>query len=141
MSVKLLGVCLTFRESARHMVERGGGGKLIAISSVGAIHGMPKQESYASSKAAVCALVRSLAVELARHDIQANALLPGWIETELTAPLRAEPEMCQSLVDRTPLGRWGQPEDVALAMLFLCSTGARFITGIVLPVDGGYAIR
>ena len=91
INVNLTGVFLTFREVARHMVERGGGGKLIATSSIGSYHGMPKQESYAASKGGLNALVRSLAVELGRHDIQANCVLPGWIETAATQPAQVIP--------------------------------------------------
>ena len=140
MSVNLLGVFLTFRESARHMVERGGGGKLIAISSVGSIHGMPKQASYASSKAAVCALVRSLAVELARHDIQANALLPGWIETDMTQGVRKYKALNDAILHRTPVKRWGTTEDLAGAAVYLASKASRFHTGDTVRVDGGYTV-
>ena len=140
VSVNLLGVFLTFRESARHMVERGGGGKLIAISSVGSIHGMPKQAPYASSKAAVCALVRSLAVELARHDIQANALLPGWIDTEMTKGVRRFKPLNDAVMHRTPARRWGTPEDLEGVSLYLASSASRFHTGDTIRVDGGYAV-
>jgi NAD(P)-dependent dehydrogenase (short-subunit alcohol dehydrogenase family) len=83
MRVNLIGASLVFREALRHIVARGGGGKLVAIASVGSIHGMPRQENYAASKAGLTALIRSLAVEFARFDVQANAILPGWIDTDL----------------------------------------------------------
>ena len=88
LRVNLSGAFVLFREVAKHMIERGGGGKLIAVASVGSIHGMPRHENYSASKAGLCALVRSLAVELARHDIQANTIIPGWIETDMTAAIR-----------------------------------------------------
>ncbi len=84
------------------MVARGGGGKLVVTSSIGSIHGMPRQPNYAASKAGVIALVRSLAVELGRHDIQANAILPGWIETDMTAPAVAWKKLHDTIVQRTP---------------------------------------
>lgn len=140
MSVNLLGVFLTFREAARHMVERGEGGKLIAISSVGSIHGMPKQASYASSKAAVCSLVRSLAVELARHDIQANAILPGWIHTEMTQGVRKFKALNDAVMHRTPARRWGTPDDLEGVAVYLASRASRYHTGDTLRVDGGYAV-
>lgn len=140
LAVNLTGVFLTFREAARHMVGRGGGGKLVATSSIGSIHGMPRQESYSATKAAVCALVRSVAVELGRHDIQANAILPGWIETDATAPAVAYKKLFDTIVHRTPARRWGQPDDLEGVAVYLASAASRFHTGDVLTVDGGYVV-
>ena len=138
--VNLRGAFLTFRETARHMVERGGGGKLVGIASVGSIHGMPRQPSYSASKAGICALVRSLAVELARHDIQANAILPGWIETDMTEAARSWDKLNQTVLARTPARRWGRPEDFEGAAVYLASAASAFHTGDVLRIDGGYAV-
>jgi NAD(P)-dependent dehydrogenase (short-subunit alcohol dehydrogenase family) len=138
--VDLDGVFLTFREVARHMVARGGGGKLIAISSIGEIFGMPKQESYAASKGGLGTLVRSLAVELARHDIQVNAVQPGWIATEPMKPLMDWKVFHDTIVHRTPARRFGTPDDVAGACVYLASDAARFHTGDTLRVDGGYSV-
>jgi NAD(P)-dependent dehydrogenase (short-subunit alcohol dehydrogenase family) len=138
--VNLRGTFLTFREAARHMVERGGGGKLVAVASVGSIHGMPRQASYSSSKAGVAALVRSVAVELARYDIQANTILPGWIETDMTEPARAWEKLNATVVQRTPAHRWGKPDDFAAAAVYLASPNTKFHTGDVLRIDGGYAV-
>ncbi len=138
--VNLRGTFLTFREATRHMVERGGGGKLVAVASVGSIHGMPRQASYSSSKAGVVALVRSVAVELARYDIQANTILPGWIETDMTEPARAWEKLNAAVVQRTPAHRWGKPDDFAAAAVYLASPDTKFHTGDVLRIDGGYAV-
>ena len=138
--VDLDGAFLTFRETARHMVARGGGGKLIAISSIGEIFGMARQVAYAASKGGLGALVRSLAVELARHDIQVNGVQPGWIETDATKPLLEWKAMHDTIVHRTPARRWGKPEDVAGACVYLASDAARFHTGDTLRVDGGYSV-
>jgi NAD(P)-dependent dehydrogenase (short-subunit alcohol dehydrogenase family) len=138
--VDLDGVFLTFRDLARHMVARGGGGKLIAISSIGEIFGMPKQESYSASKGGLGALVRSLAVELARHDIQVNAVQPGWIATEPLQPLKQWKAFDDAILHRTPARRWGTPDDVAGVCVYLASEAARFHTGDTLRVDGGYSI-
>jgi NAD(P)-dependent dehydrogenase (short-subunit alcohol dehydrogenase family) len=138
INVNLTGVFLTFREVAKHMVERGGGGKLIATSSIGSIHGMPRQEAYASTKGAVNALVRSLAVELGRHDIQANTVVPGWIETPATAPLLDYKKLYDTIVHRTPANRWGQPSDLEGVAVYLASEASRFHTGDTLTLDGGY---
>jgi len=138
--VDLDGVFLTFREVAKHMIARGGGGKLIAISSIGEIFGMARQVSYAASKGGVGTLVRSLAVELARHDIQVNGVQPGWIVTDATKPLLDWKAMHDTIVHRTPARRWGKPEDVAGACVYLASDAARFHTGDTLRVDGGYSV-
>jgi len=138
--VDLDGVFLTFREVARHMVARGGGGKLIAISSIGEIFGMPKQGAYAASKGGLGTLVRSLAVELARHDIQVNAVQPGWIATEPLKPLLEWKVFHDTIVHRTPARRFGTPDDVAGACVYLASDAARFHTGDTLRVDGGYSV-
>jgi len=138
--VDLDGVFLTFREVAKHMVARGGGGKLIAISSIGEIFGMARQVPYAASKGALGSMVRSLAVELARHDIQVNGVQPGWIVTDATKPLLDWQAMNDTIVHRTPARRWGKPEDLAGACVYLASDAARFHTGDTLRVDGGYSV-
>jgi NAD(P)-dependent dehydrogenase (short-subunit alcohol dehydrogenase family) len=140
LGVNLGGVFLTFREAARHMVLRGGGGRLIATASIGARFGMPAHEHYAAAKAGICALVRSVSVELARHDIQANAVLPGWIETEMTDTARSWEKLRETVTRRTPARRWGQPEDFEAVAVYLASAASRFHTGDVLRIDGGYSI-
>lgn len=140
MNVNLTGVFLTFREAARHMVERGGGGKLVATSSIGSFHGMPRQESYAASKGGLNALVRSIAVELGRYDIQANCILPGWIETPATEPAIAFKKLYDTIVHRTPAHRWGTPADLEGVAVYLASEASRFHTGDTLVVDGGYVV-
>ena len=107
MDTNLLGAFLTLREASRHMVARGGGGKLVGIASIGSMHGMARQASYSASKAGLCAMMRSLAVELARHDIQANAILPGWIETDMTEGARSWNKLRDTVTHRTPARRWG----------------------------------
>ena len=140
IGINLTGVFLTFRETARHMIERGGGGRLIATASIGALFGMPKQQHYGATKAGVLALVRGVAAELARHDIQANAVLPGWIETEMTAGARSWEKLANEVVRRTPARRWGQPEDFEAIAVYLASPASRFHTGDVLRIDGGYSV-
>lgn len=140
VDINLVGAFLTFREAARHMIARGGGGKLVGIASIGSIHGMPRQAQYSASKAGLCALVRSLAVELARHGIQANTILPGWIETDMTEGARSWDKLRETVVQRTPARRWGRPEDFEGLAVYLASNASDFHTGDTLRVDGGYAI-
>ena len=109
LRVNLDGTFLTLRAVARHMIERGGGGSLVATSSLTAIEAAPTSEHYAASKSGVLALVRSLAVELARHGIRANALMPGWIETDLNRALLGSDVGQTRILPRVPLRRWGTP--------------------------------
>lgn len=139
-SVDLDGAFLTLREGARHMVERGEGGSLVAISSVSAIHGAPGMQHYAASKAGLLAMVRGMAVELARHRIRCNSILPGWTETDMLDRSAANPKFVESTTKRTPLRRWGTPEDVGRAAVFLADPSNLFHTGDSLVVDGGYSI-
>jgi NAD(P)-dependent dehydrogenase (short-subunit alcohol dehydrogenase family) len=140
LAVNLDGAFLTLRDTARHMVERGGGGKLIAISSITEIFGAPKQPHYAAGKAALGALVRSLAVELARHDIQVNGIQPGWIVTDATAPAQKYAPLNKVILQRTPARRWGQTEDLEGIAVYLASDASRFHTGDSIRVDGGYSV-
>jgi NAD(P)-dependent dehydrogenase (short-subunit alcohol dehydrogenase family) len=140
VGVNLDGTFLTFRAAVRHMVERGGGGSLVATSSLTAIEAAPRSEHYAASKAAVVALVKSLAVELARHGIRANALMPGWIHTEMTNPLLDSDMAKERILPRVPLRRWGTPDDLAAAAVYLAGDGSRYHTGDVLVIDGAYRL-
>ncbi|MEY2474750.1 MAG: hypothetical protein QOG87_65 [Actinomycetota bacterium] len=138
--VNLDGVFLTLREAARHMVDRGEGGALVGISSVSAIHGAPLNQAYAACKGGVVAIMRGLAVELARHRIRCNSVLPGWIETPMTAPGLSNEKFVRNTTNRTPLRRWGQPDDMGPAAVFLANPDHLFHTGDTLVVDGGYSI-
>jgi NAD(P)-dependent dehydrogenase (short-subunit alcohol dehydrogenase family) len=115
-------------------------GSVVNIASMLSFFGSGPAPAYSASKGGVAQLTKSLAVGWAPDGIRVNALAPGWIETPLTGPLREDAGKSEAILKRTPLGRWGQPEDLAGAALFLASEGARFITGVVLPVDGGYLI-
>ena len=95
---------------------------------------------YSASKGGIAQLTKSLAIAYAAEGIRVNAVAPGWIATPLTEPLHSDPARSDPIVARTPLGRWGTPEDVAGPVLFLASPAARFVTGVILPVDGGYLI-
>jgi NAD(P)-dependent dehydrogenase (short-subunit alcohol dehydrogenase family) len=140
MAVNLDGAFLTLREGARHLVERGEGGSLVAVSSVSAIHGAPRMEHYAASKTAVLALVRGLAVELARHRVRCNAILPGWTETDMIEPGKANQRWVDATIGRTPLRRWGVPGDFGAIAAYLADPALLFHTGDSIVLDGGYSI-
>jgi 2-deoxy-D-gluconate 3-dehydrogenase len=117
-----------------------GGGKIVNVGSMYSLFGAPKAAAYGASKGGVVQLSRSLAAAWGEHNIQVNTLLPGWIDTDLTRAAREEVEGLEaSVVARTPSGRWGRPEDIAGATLFLASRASDFVTGAVIPVDGGYS--
>jgi 2-deoxy-D-gluconate 3-dehydrogenase len=125
--------------AARSMVRRQSGGKIINLASMYSIFGSAVVPSYSAAKGAIVQLTKSMAIELAAHHIQVNAIAPGWIETDMTAMARHSP-MNDAILARTPAKRWGQGEDLVGAAVFLASRGADFITGVTLPVDGGYSI-
>ena len=140
MAVNLDGAFLTLREGARHLVERGEGGSLVAVSSVSAFHGAPRQQHYAASKTALLAVVRGLAVELARHRVRCNAILPGWTETEMIEPGLANERWVDAIIRRTPVRRWGAPADFGAVAAYLADPTLLFHTGDSIVVDGGYSI-
>ncbi len=120
--------------------DKLGGGAILNICSMFSFFGAPHAPAYAASKHAVAGLTKSLATAFAKDGIRVNALAPGWIETAMTAVPRANEARNAELMGRTPLGRWGTPADLAPAALFLCSPLAGYITGAILPIDGGYLI-
>lgn len=139
-SANLDGAFLSLQAAARHMVERGEGGSLVGIASTSAIHGAPANQAYSAAKAGVVALMRGLAIEFARNHIRANTLIPGWVETEMTAPLLEWEKFMAATTARTPVRRWGVPSDLGPAAVFLADPTIRFHTGDSLVVDGGYTI-
>lgn len=121
-----------------HLAEAQG--SLINLASMYATFGSPRNPAYGASKAAVQQLTRSLAIAWAPEGIRVNAIAPGFIVTAQSARSREDPVHVANVAARTPLGRWGQPEDIAGTALFLASGAARFITGACIPVDGGYSV-
>ncbi|HME39390.1 MAG TPA: glucose 1-dehydrogenase [Steroidobacteraceae bacterium] len=125
--------------AAKSMLNRGRG-KIINLASMYSFFGSSIVPAYSAAKGAIVQLTKSMAIDLAPHNIQVNAIAPGWIETDMTARIRNSP-MNEEIILRTPAGRWGQPDEVSGAAIFLASRAADFITGATLAVDGGYSIR
>lgn len=143
-TVNLDAVFWTLREACKHMLARAKagdpGGSLVATSSTSAIHGAPRNEAYAATKTAVLGMVRGLAVEYARYGIRANAILPGWTRSDMTAGLQAWDTFNEKAIGRVPMRRWGEPEDFAGIAVYLASDASRFHTGDSFVIDGGYTI-
>ena len=135
LRVNLTGVFLCGQAAARQMVRQGGGGRIIATASINGFRGVENLVGYNAAKAGVIELVRTMAVELAQHRITVNAIAPAQIDTRLTQGFSETAR--RRRIDRIPLGRFGEPEDVARAALFLASDEAGYVTGHTLAVDGG----
>ena len=139
LDVHLTGAFLCSKYAARAMTEAGNGGKIINIGSVFSFYGHAKGPDYATAKAGIIGLTRSLAIQLRDSNIQVNAILPGWFETDMTKGLPSTPRG-EDIRRRTPAGRFGTPEDLVGAAVFLASAASNFVTGTYIAVDGGYLI-
>lgn len=140
LAVNLDGAFYTLRAAARHMVEAGQGGSLITMSSTAAIEGAARSEHYAATKGGLLSMTRALAVELARYRIRANAILPGWIETDMTERLTTYDKFVDNVMPRIPARRWGKPSDFGGIGVYLISDAAAYHTGDHFVIDGGYTL-
>jgi NAD(P)-dependent dehydrogenase (short-subunit alcohol dehydrogenase family) len=136
--VNVEGVFLTFRAAARHMAQHGQGGSLVATASTAAVEGAARNSHYGASKGAVTSMVRALAVELARHRIRVNSILPGWIETDMTEKSVQNPKFAEAVMPRIPTRRWGRIEDFGGIAVYLASSASSYATGEQFLIDGGY---
>jgi 2-deoxy-D-gluconate 3-dehydrogenase len=128
-------------QAAYPVMKAGGGGKMINTGSMMSLFGAPYATPYASSKGGLVQMTRALATAWAKDNIQVNAILPGWIDTDLTKNARRQVDGLHEKVEaRTPAGRWGVPEDLAGIAAFLASPASDFVTGTAIPVDGGFSI-
>ena len=139
IETQLNAVFLLSKTAARSMKEHGGG-KIINLGSMYSYFGSGLVPSYSAAKGAIVQLTKSMAIELAPHNIQVNAIAPGWVKTDMTAAVRETP-MSDEIVARTPAGRWGEPKEMAGTAVYLASPAADFVTGVTIPVDGGYSVR
>jgi len=140
LHINLRAVFFLSQAAARAMRE-GGGGRIINIASMLSFQGGILVPSYTAAKSAVAGVTRALANEWASLGINVNAIAPGYMATANTAPLRADPARSQSILDRIPAGRWGTPDDLKGAVVFLASDAAAYVNGAILPVDGAWLTR
>jgi NAD(P)-dependent dehydrogenase (short-subunit alcohol dehydrogenase family) len=142
-ATNLEGVFHVFQVALRHMIKRAEGGdrfgRIVATSSIASLFGVPRGEHYAATKAALNEVVRTLAVEHARYGVTANAILPGWIETDMTAGLTANEKFVAATMPRIPMRRYGNPADFGGIAVYLMSALSSYHTGDCLVIDGGYS--
>ena len=141
IDVNLKAVFFLSQAFARAAFARQAGGAIVNIASLLAFQGGIRIPAYTASKHGVAGLTKLLANEWAARGINVNAIAPGYIETNNTEALRADPDRSKSILDRIPAGRWGEAADIAGAAVFLASPAAKYIHGTVLPVDGGWLAR
>ncbi len=144
LSVNLDGVFFTLRAACRHIVERAKngdpGGSLVGIASLAAIEGQARGQHYAATKGAVVSMMKAIAVEHARYGVRANAVLPGWIATDMTEFAQQSPVFAEKVIARVPSRRWGKPEDFGGVAVYLASDASSYHSGDLFVIDGGYAI-
>lgn len=138
LRVNLDGAFFTLRAAARHMIEAKRGGSLVVTSSLAAVSGPPRNQHYAASKGGLIAMMQGLAVELARHKVRANAILPGWIDTAMTHETLHGQAFTENVLRRIPVRRWGTPDDFAGIAVYLASDASSYHTGDTFLIDGGY---
>ena len=144
LAVNLDGVFFTFREACKHMVERARagdpGGSIIGVASLAAIEGAARNEAYAATKGAVVSMMKSVAVEHARYGVRANAILPGWIATDMTAGAQGNQVFTDKVISRVPARRWGEPADFGGIAVYLASDASSYHSGDSFVIDGAYSI-
>lgn len=141
LDVNLRGLFYVCRAFGRAMAESGRGGSIIAFSSIRALTVEPGQGVYAATKAGTLQLIRALAAELGSKGVRANAIAPGGVETELTRPIKAQPDWWRAYAEKSILGRWAQPEEMVGPVVFLASDASSYVTGSLLMVDGGWTAQ
>lgn len=144
LSVNLDGVFFTLRAVCKHMTERAEagdpGGSLVGVASLAAIEGAARNEAYAATKGAVISMIKSIAVEHARYGVRANAVLPGWIATDMTAGAQTAPAFAEKVIPRVPMRRWGEPKDFGGVAVYLTSDASSYHSGDSFVIDGAYSI-
>jgi 2-dehydro-3-deoxy-D-gluconate 5-dehydrogenase len=141
MNLNIKAVFLLSQAAAKQMLAQGNGGKIISIASMLSFQGGIRIPSYAASKSGVAGLTRLMACELAPKGINCNAIAPGYMATDNTAPLRADEKRSIAILERIPAGRWGTPEDLQGTVVFLASSASDYVNGYIVAVDGGWLAR
>ncbi len=141
MNLNIKAVFRLSQAAARQMVKQGTGGKIVSVASMLSFQGGIRVPSYTSSKSAVMGLTRLMACELGPMGINCNAIAPGYMATDNTKPLRDDPERSKAIIERIPAGRWGVPEDLGGAVVFLASEASSYVNGYTIAVDGGWLAR
>ncbi|WP_029088133.1 SDR family NAD(P)-dependent oxidoreductase [Brevibacterium album] len=139
-AVNVEGVISGCQAAIRQFLDQGEGGSLVLLASLAGIEGAGRNSLYGATKGAVLALMRAIAVEYGREGIRANAILPGWIETEMTQGSVSSEVFTRKVISRVPYRRWGTPEDFAAAAVYLASPGSSFVNGQQFVIDGGYTV-
>lgn len=140
LGVNLTGAFMTLQGAARDMAKRGEGGSLVGVASLAAVSGQPRGQNYAASKGGLISMVNSCAVELAKHGIRANSILPGWIESAMTEGVLTAQPFVERVLPRIPARRWGTPADFAGVAVYLASQASAYHSGDTFIVDGGYRV-
>ena len=141
MDVNLKSAFFLSQAVAAHMIEGAIAGRIVNIASILSFQGGIRAPGYAASKHGIAGITKMMANELAPHGITVNAIAPGYVETEATEELRADPKRSREILSRIPLGRWAEPHEMATALLFLVSPASSYVTGAIVPVDGGWLSR
>ena len=141
LDVNLKSAFLLSQAAARHMVETKRTGRIINVASMLSFQGGIRVPAYTASKHGIAGLTKAMANELAPHGITVNAIAPGYMETDNTEALRNDANRNAQISARIPIGRWGTPDDLATSVLFLASPASSYVTGITVPVDGGWLVR
>jgi 2-deoxy-D-gluconate 3-dehydrogenase len=141
MAINLKTVFFLSQAVARQFIKQSTGGKIISVASLLSFQGGIRVPSYTASKSGVMGITRLMANEWAKYKINVNAIAPGYMATDNTAPLRADPERSKAILERIPAGRWGMPEDLKGIAVFLASDASSYVTGYTIAVDGGWLAR
>jgi 2-deoxy-D-gluconate 3-dehydrogenase len=141
MDVNLKAAFFTAQAFAKAVFARGGRGRIVNVASLLSFQGGIRVPSYTASKHGIAGITKLLANEWAARGINVNAVAPGYVATNNTDALRADPERSRAILDRIPAGRWGRPEDIAGAVVFLCAPASDYVHGAILNVDGGWLAR
>lgn len=139
-AVNVDGVVLSFQAAIKQMIKQGKGGSLVAVSSLAGIEGAGGNLPYGATKGAVLAIMRGVATEYGRHGIRSNAILPGWIATDMTSKAVGNEVFTEKVIKRVPFRRWGTPEDFAAAAVYLVGPGSTYTNGQQFVIDGGYSV-